>query len=291
MAKIAFLGLGTMGLPMAHNLIKGQHSVTGFDLSSVSLEQHKANGGAVATSSADAVSNADVIFTMLPIGKHVKAVLADCIDSIKPNTLFIEMSTIHPLETDEIRTQLASKNIPMVDAPVGRTSEHAYTGTLLIMAGGAKEDLSKAMPMLELLGDPIIDCGGAGTGSRMKVINNFLSNMINVATAEALTLAEVVGLNRDLAIDVMSGTAAGKGHMTTTYPNKVLKNDLTPAFTLDFAQKDQGLAIDLADAMNVDSLLGKVTQTIYRQAQEEGRGHQDWTAVYAMMRAQAGLSD
>lgn len=291
MATIAFIGLGTMGLPMAHNLIKGGHEVKGFDLQARALAQHKTNGGQVAISAQDAVKEAEFVFTMLPVGKHVKAVLDNCLDALKPDALFIEMSTIHPLETDEIRSKLAGKTIAMVDAPVGRTSEHAYTGTLLIMAGGEKDDLAKAAPLLELLGDPIIDCGGPGTGSRMKIINNFLSNMINVATAETLTLAEVVGLNRDLAIDVMSGTAAGKGHMTTTYPNKVLKNDLTPAFTLDFAHKDQGLATALANAVNVETPLGKATQAVYEQAQAEDRGQQDWTAVYAMMREKAGLTD
>lgn len=289
MANIAFLGLGTMGLPMAHNLIKGGHSVTGFDLSSNALEKHKENGGQPADSAATAVKDADIIFTMLPIGKHVKAVLKDCLEEIKTGSLFIEMSTIHPLETDEIRAQLAQKSISMIDAPVGRTSEHAYTGTLLIMAGGTQENLAKAKPLLKLLGDPIIDCGGEGTGSRMKIINNFMSNMVNAATAEALTLAEVVGLDRTLAIDVMSGTAAGKGHMATTYPNKVLKNDLSPAFSLDLAHKDQGLAIDLAEAMNVETLLGKATQSIYANAQEKGRGAQDWTTIYDMMRQAVGI--
>ena len=288
MADIAFIGLGTMGLPMAHNLIKGGHKVKGFDLNEQSVAQHKANGGQVASSSSDAVQNADVIFTMLPIGKHVKAVLSDCIDDIKPEALFIEMSTIHPLETDEIRSHLAEKNIHMVDAPVGRTSEHAYTASLLIMVGGEEKQQERAKPLLELLGDPVVDCGGAGMGSRMKVINNFLSNMINVATAEALTLAEATGLNRDLAIEIMSGTAAG-GHMTTTYPKKVLKGDLTPAFTLDFAQKDQGLAVALADALKIETILGKATQDVYAEAQQVGRGQDDWTTVYDMMRDRSNL--
>jgi len=147
------------------------------------------------------------------------------------------------------------------------------------------------MPIhLEVLGNPIIDCGGAGMGSRMKVINNYLSNMINVATAEALTLAEVIGLNRDLAIEVMSGTAAGKGHMTTTYPNKVLKDDLSPAFMLDFAHKDQGLAVALAQAVGVNVPMGDLTQSVYETAQEKGMGKKDWTSVYAMLREEAGLT-
>lgn len=291
MAKIAFIGLGTMGLPMAHNLIKGGHEVTGFDLQATALEKHISVGGAVAGSAAETVKEAEFVFTMLPVGKHVRAVIEDCLEALSSSSLFIEMSTIHPFESDEIRSQLAKRAIPMIDAPVGRTSEHAYTGTLLIMAGGEKTDLERARPTLELLGDPIIDCGGPGMGSRMKIINNFLSNMINVATAEALTLAEAIGLNRDLAIELMSGTAAGKGHMTTTYPNKVLKNDLSPAFMLDLAHKDQGLAVDIAETVHVSTPMGVVTKEVYELAQSKGFGKNDWTSVYAMMRELAGIKN
>jgi 4-hydroxybutyrate dehydrogenase/sulfolactaldehyde 3-reductase len=291
MVKIAFIGLGTMGLPMAHNLIKGGYEVTGFDLQAEALQKHLSAGGKIAKSTAEAVQGANFVFTMLPVGKHVKAVLEGCLEAISSSSLFIEMSTIHPFETDEIRSLLAEKGVSMIDAPVGRTSEHAYTGSLLIMAGGEKADLAKARSVLELLGDPIIDCGGPGMGSRMKIINNFLSNMINVATAEALTLAEVIGLDRNLAIDLMSGTAAGKGHMATTYPNKVLKNDLSPAFMLDLAHKDQGLALDLAKSVHVSTLMGSTTKEVYELAQSKGFGKNDWTSVYAMMREQAGIMD
>jgi 4-hydroxybutyrate dehydrogenase/sulfolactaldehyde 3-reductase len=123
----------------------------------------------------------------------------------------------------------------------------------------------------------------------MKIINNFLSNMINVATAEALTLAEVIGLDRSLAIKVMAGTAAGQGHMATTYPNKVLRGDLSPAFMLDLAYKDQGLALDLAAAMKIETTLGQATYEVYEEAKSRGFGQRDWTSVYAMMRDKAAL--
>ncbi len=289
MAKIAFIGLGTMGLPMAHNLIKGGHEVTGFDLQAAALEKHLSVGGKAAKSAAEAVKGAEFVFTMLPVGKHVKAVVDNCLETLSSSSLFIEMSTIHPFETDEIRSLLGKRGVRMIDAPVGRTSEHAYTGSLLIMAGGEKTNLEIAGPVLELLGDTIIDCGGPGMGSRMKIINNFLSNMINVATAEALTLAEAIGLDRNLAINLMSGTAAGKGHMATTYPNKVLKNDLSPAFMLDLAHKDQGLAVDLAKSVHVMTPMGTITKEVYELAQSRGLGKFDWTCVYAMMREQAGI--
>ena len=111
----------------------------------------------------------------------------------------------------------------MVDAPVGRTSQHAIDGKLLIMAGGEEADVEAMVPLLSCMGDTIVYCGPSGSGSRMKLLNNYMSIASNVVTAEALTLAERSGLDRDLAIKVMMGTTAGQGHLATTYPPRCLK--------------------------------------------------------------------
>jgi len=175
----------------------------------------------------------------------------------------------------------------MIDAPVGRTSLHAQQGKLLIMAGGEAVDIARAQPIFDLLGDTTVDCGGPGMGTRMKIINNFMSIVNNVVTAEALTLAESLGLDVDLAIDVMSGTAAGQGHMSTTYPAKALQGDLTPAFMLDLAHKDLGLALDVAASQQVPVALAAVAREVYTMARRQGRGQEDWTAIYTMIREMA----
>lgn len=294
MAKIAFIGLGTMGLPMARLLVEGGHSVAGFDIDPAARERHVANGGTAATSAADAADGADFVFTMVTNISHVRAALFGengAAQSMSASALFVDMSTIHPLESDTVRAQLAESDLRMVDAPVGRTSLHAIEGKLLVMAGAQPDDLERTRPLLGLLGDTIIDCGGPGMGARMKMINNFMSIVNNVVTAEALTLAESIGLDVDLAIDVMSGTAAGQGHMTTTYAAKVLQGDLTPAFMLQLAHKDLGLALDLAAQVGVPVPLGAAAREMYTQARGQGRGAEDWTAMYSMFRELANLKD
>lgn len=287
MADVAFIGLGVMGLAMSNNIIKGGFSVAGFDTSTASIDVHKAQGGIPAASSAEAAKGAKIIVTMLPIGNIVKEVLfgpAGVCESAAQGSMIIDMSTIQPAETDQIRNELAAKGLRLIDAPVGRTSVQAITGNLLIMAGGTPADIDEAKPILECMGDLIIDCGGPGMGSRMKIINNLMSTILNVLTAEALTLAEASGLDRDLAIKVMSGTAAGLGHMSTTYPARVLKGDLSPAFMIDLAKKDLNIAIKMSEQFGVPLTLARPAETIYSAAQVDGRGAQDWTALYAMLR-------
>lgn len=221
MAKLAFIGLGQMGLPMARNLVRGGHSVWGFDIDAAAVQRHLSNGGMAAASPAEAAEGAEFVFTMLPNGSHVRAVLfgeEGILSTIPSSSLYIDMSTIHPLETDALHQDVSEHGNPMVDAPVGRTSIQAEEGTLLIMAGGHRADVDRARPLFSLLGDTIEYCGGPGSGSRMKIVNNFMSTVLNVLTAEALVMADALGLDRDFAIRIMSGTTAGRGHMTTLTP-------------------------------------------------------------------------
>ena len=286
MATIGFVGLGTMGLCMARNLIKNGHQVIGFDFSEMAMNAHTKNGGEVASSAAEAVQNANFAITMLPNGKATKeAVLgADgIIEKLPTDSLIIDMSTIHPLETDQIRKELKRNGFSMVDAPVGRTSVEAEKGQSLFMVGAKKQDFKIAQPILACMGDTIIDCGGPGTGSRMKIVNNLMTTSLNVLTAQVLTFSDATGLDRDIALKVMEGTAAGRGHMSTTYPSKVLKGDLGPAFMIDLAKKDLDIAIKFSEVLGVPISLALQAEKIYKEAQEDGRGGQDWTAIFDML--------
>ena len=193
------------------------------------------------------------------------------------------MSTIHPLETDQIREDLKRNSFSMVDAPVGRTSVEAEMGQSLFMVGAEKQDFKIAEPILACMGDTIIDCGGPGAGSRMKIVNNLMTTSLNVLTAQVLTFSDATGLDRDIALKVMEGTAAGRGHMSTTYPSKVLKGDLDPAFMIDLAKKDLDIAIKFSEVLGVPISLALQAEKIYTEAQEDGRGGQDWTAIFDML--------
>jgi 4-hydroxybutyrate dehydrogenase/sulfolactaldehyde 3-reductase len=292
MSEIGFIGVGTMGAPMARNIAKGGHRVKAFDLDVAAVERLADAGIAPAASAADAARHVDVLITMLPNSSHVeKAAFGEggFAEVLSRDALYIDMSTIAPATTDAIAARMAEKGVAMVDAPVGRQQSHAVAGKLLIMAGGEPEHVERAKPILSLMGDTIIHCGRVGMGSRMKIVNNYMSIALNSLAAEALVLAERSGLDPDLAREVMLGTVAGQGHFGTTYPAKVLKGDLAPGFMIDLAMKDLRLALDLAASLDAPVETGMAAAGSYEKAQGEGRGREDWTAVYAATRRRAGL--
>ena len=286
MAKIGFIGLGAMGLCMARNLLSSGHKVIGFDFSKVAMDAHIKNGGEIAISAAEASAEANFVITMLPNGDAVKQTALGpngVAEKLPKGSLFIDMSTIHPLETDQIRQELQDQNISMVDAPVGRTSVEAELGKSLFMVGAEKCDFEAVQPTLACMGDTFIDCGGPGTGSRMKIVNNLMTTSLNVLTAQVLTFSEATGLDQNVALEVMGGTAAGRGHMSTTYPSKVLRGDLEPAFMIDLAKKDLDIAIKFSETLGVPISLSIQAEKIYTDAQADGRGRQDWTAIFDML--------
>jgi len=285
--NVAFLGLGTMGAPMARVLARGGHAVTGYDIDDDARRRFVAGGGVTAGTAADAVSATNLVLTMLPEGRHVREALLgpDGVGRhLRRDALVLEMSTIDPRESDAIRSDLASIGVSMVDAPVGRTSEHAARGELLVMAGGTPADLARVAPLLELVGDRTIDCGGPGTGVRMKIVNNFMSIALNALSAEALTLAEASGLDLERTLEVLTGTPAGQGHFTTTYPGKVLAGDLSPAFQLRLARKDLAIGVAFAATVGLNSRVGPAALGWYDEAMRAGRGGEDWTAIFAEAR-------
>ena len=278
-----------MGAPMARNLLRAGFSVRVFDVNPAAKAALAKDGAVAAESPADAAKGADCSITMVPDSPQVEEALLGpngIASTLSAGSIHIEMSTIAPAATDRFVAALRERNIEMVDAPVGRSPQHAIEGKLLIMAGATPEGLERVRPVLERLGDTIVHCGGPGMGSRMKVVNNFMSVTINVTTAEALTLAGKSGLDPELARTVMLGTVAGQGHMSTTYPAKVLRGDHSPGFMIDLAYKDLGLALDLARQLGVAVPTAEAARPVYDRARKEGHGREDWSALYAFVREQ-----
>ncbi|HBE9080394.1 MULTISPECIES: sulfolactaldehyde 3-reductase [Serratia] len=294
MAQIAFIGLGQMGAPMASNLIKQGHRLNVFDISPVAVSALVAQGAKAAANPAQAALDAEFVITMLPNGELVHEVLFGAEGvccTLSPAALVMDMSTIHPLQTDRLIAQMQARGFSLMDAPVGRTSDHAQAGTLLILAGGTAEQVERATPVLMAMGSELINAGGPGMGIRVKLINNYMSIALNALSAEAAVLCEALGLSFDVALQVMSGTPAGKGHFTTTWPNKVLKGDLSPAFMIDLAHKDLGIALDVANQLHVAMPMGAASREVYSQARASGRGRQDWSAILEQVRAASGRAN
>ena len=223
MAAIAFIGLGQMGSPMASNLLQQGHQLRVFDVNAEAVRHLVDKGATPAANPAQAAKDAEFIITMLPNGDLVRNVLFGengVCEGLSTDALVIDMSTIHPLQTDKLIADMQAKGFSMMDVPVGRTSANAITGTLLLLAGGTAEQVERATPILMAMGSELINSGGPGMGIRVKLINNYMSIALNALSAEAAVLCEALNLPFDVAVKVMSGTAAGKGHFTKQSPQR-----------------------------------------------------------------------
>lgn len=284
-ATVAFIGLGTMGMPMAANLARAGYRVLGLDINPAMQAAATACGLEWSVDQPAAVAAADFIITMLPSGAIVKDTAcgtSGVAAHMRPGALYVDMSTIAPADTDAVAQHWDARSLSMVDAPVARSSKEAEEGKLLIMAGGLPSDIARAQPLFALLADTVIHCGPVGNGIRMKLVNNYMSLTINVVTAQALAIAQRVGIELDLAYRVMSQTVAGKGHLTTTYPAKAFKGDLEPGFMIDLARKDIHLILDMAAGTGIPTDTVRAALAAYDAASRHGRGKQDHTAIYDM---------
>lgn len=292
MRNIGFLGLGTMGGPMARNLLRKGYSVRGFDLSAAGLKQHAEAGGTTAGSPRAAAEGMDVVIAMLPDGPDVEhAVLGEdgAIHSMKPGTVFIDMSTIDPAVTRRIGAALAERGIEMVDSPVGKTADHAVAGTLTLIVGGKPEVVEAVRPILDCMGTDFFYCGGLGMGEAMKLTNNFLSAAILTATVEALVMGTKSGLTLDTMTAVMRTTMAWNNHLGISLPKKALADDFSPGFMVKLAEKDQRLALNLAAAVGAPAPVGAAVHETLTETARSGSAELDMSAVLRLREEQAGV--
>ena len=294
MKNIGFIGVGTMGFPMALNLINKGHSLSFYDpfTNNKTIEALIEAGAKQEKTIADLCKSKDFLISMLPIGENVKEVAlgeGGIINQNNTDLIYIDMSTILPADSIDVSKQLQTKNIQMFDAPVARLVNNAIDGTLLIMVGGSLQDFPKIEEILKCMGSDVVYCGTIGSGSKMKIINNYMSIVSNIVTAETLSLVHKSGIDQKLAIELMSTTAAGKGHMNFTYTNKVLKNDVGPGFKNVLALKDLRLAIEHGESEGIELTSGKSVLNIYEKAMDTKYKDLDWTAMFNFVKESNNL--
>ena len=281
--NIAFIGLGAMGGPMAQNIIRKGTKVSVYDIDKTKMEPVIEVGGIPGKNIKETIENADIIITMLPSTENVKAVMTESdgvLSFVKPNAIILDMSTIAPTGTDEIYKLCKENDLQFIDAPVGRLVSHAISGDSLFMVGCDNEEAFKKIePLLNAMGTTIIRCGKVGSGIRAKVVNNFQILSIAQITAEALTLAQKIGLDLDVFKEVNAGTTANNGQFHINFLSKVLKNDIEPGFTIDLAHKDMGLAIETANSFRVGLPVGSAVQAVYGQARSGKFAKKDFSAL------------
>lgn len=295
MSKIAFIGLGNMGGPMAANLVKAGHQVTGFDLSDAARAQFTATGGVVGASVAEAVKNTEIVVTMLPAGAHVRAVYTKddgIIAHAKKGTLLIDSSTIDVQSARDVAKSAESAGMLMVDAPVSGGVGGAAAGTLTFMVGGSDAAFAKAKPYLEKMGKNIVHAGGAGNGQAAKICNNMILGISMIGVSEAFVLAEKLGLDHQKLFDI-SATASGQCWSLTSYcpvpgpvPASPANRDYQAGFTAAMMLKDLKLAQEAANASGAATPLGAEAAQIYNLYVANGSGEVDFSGIIRLLRGQ-----
>ncbi len=289
--KIAFIGLGHMGDPMAQNLIKAGHSLTVFDVVQAALDKFKSLSQTIATSPKDAASHADMVITMLPSSPHVKQVyLGDngVLAGVKPGVLLVDSSTIDPMVAREVAAAANKKGSPMIDAPVSGGTGGAAAGTLTFMVGGAKKDFDTAQPILASMGKNIVHCGDAGNGQVAKICNNMLLGISMIGVSEAMNLGASLGMDAKILAGIIN-TSSGRCWSSDTYNPYPGVMDNVPAargysggFGGDLMLKDLGLAVDAARAAKQPVMLGAAAQQIYQMMSVNGDGGKDFSGVIGL---------
>ena len=293
MARIGFIGLGNMGLPMALNLIKAGHEVSGFDLSPQGLEKLNAGGGKSAKDAPTLAADSEVVVTMLPAGKHVRDVYLGSdgiIAKAKPGTLLIDSSTIDVDSARTVAAAAADKGLPMLDAPVSGGVGGAQAGTLTFMVGGPDAAFAKAESLLNVMGKNVVHAGVAGAGQAAKICNNMILGISMIAVSEAFVLAEKLGLDKQKLFDIAS-KSSGQCWSLTTYcpvpgpvPTSPANRDYQAGFTAAMMLKDLKLAQDAAHASGATTPLGAEAASLYGLYVGQGDGGRDFSGIVEYLR-------
>ena len=290
MAKIGFVGLGNMGLPMALNLVKAGHEVAGFDLSAEAKSKLAEAGGRAAATLAEVAAGVEIIVSMLPEGRHVEAVYGELFGLVAPGTLFIDSSTIHVESARKVATDGTAKGHVVVDAPVSGGTGGAAAGTLTFMVGGTDAGFAAAKPILEKMGKNIVHAGAAGAGQAAKICNNMILGISMVAVCEGFALAEKLGLDAQKLFDVAS-TSSAQCWALTTYcpvpgpvPTSPANRDYQPGFATAMMLKDLKLAQDVASSAGQATPLGAEAAQLFRLFNDQGNSARDFSSIVQFLR-------
>lgn len=279
--KIGFIGLGNMGAPMAANLAKAGHDVTGFDTAGVSVDGVSQAGSAEA-----AASGAEVVITMLPNGAILRVVADQVIPAMHRGAVLLDCSTVDVESARAVAEQAQAAGCAALDAPVSGGIGGAQAGTLTFMVGGPDAAFDTAKPLFDIMGQKAVHCGPSGNGQAAKICNNMILGATMIVTCEAFALADKLGLDRQKMFDVVS-TSSGYSWSMNAYcpapgvgPTSPADNDYKPGFAAELMLKDLRLAMQAAEAADADTPIGEAAMKLYEQfvENEDGLGR-DFSAM------------
>ena len=293
MTAIGFIGLGNMGAPMAANLVKAGHHVTGFDISAAALGAVADAGVTAAESARKAAADRDVVITMLPAGEHV--IEAYCgsdgiLAAVRPGTLLVDSSTIDMDAARRFHSAAAEAGFAALDAPVSGGVAGATSASLTFMVGGEEEAFRRGKPLLEAMGKRIVHCGPAGSGQAAKICNNMILGISMIGVAEAFVLAERLGLSHQALFDVASNSS-GQCWSLTSYcpvpgpvPASPANRGYQPGFSAALMLKDLKLSQAAAQNVAAPTPLGAAATQLYALFNSAGHSGRDFSGIIEWLR-------
>jgi 3-hydroxyisobutyrate dehydrogenase len=293
MAKVAFIGLGNMGGPMAGNLLGAGHEVTVYDLSAEACAALEAQGARVAVAAAAAAADAEYVISMLPAGRHVAAVYLGedgLLAALSSHVTVLDCSTIDAATAREVGAAAAARGIGFMDAPVSGGVAAAKAGTLAFMCGGEAMTFEKARLILADMGRNIFHAGPAGAGQVAKGCNNMLLAIHMIGTCEALEMGARNGLDPKVLSEIMLASSGRNWSLEVynPYPGVMdgapASNGYRPGFMVDLMVKDLGLAMDIAGESGVDNRMGQLARELYAAHQAAGNGERDFSSILESLR-------
>jgi len=291
MQTVGFIGVGTIGMPMARNILKGGYPLAACDLDPARVAEMVRSGATAAGSIAEAVTGRDIVITMVPDAPDVlKAALGPggVLEHIRQDAIYIDMSTIDPATTRQVGARFAGRGVAMIDSPVTRSVAQAITGNLALLVGGDPAVFERVRPILDCVADTMTHCGPLGNGSAMKLVNNFMGAGIVALVSEAMCMGIKAGLTLELMIEATGKTGTRNGMLHGFLPTTAFKGDFRPGFFTRLAQKDVRLALAMAAAGGVETPVGR---TVYGLLQETAARYptDDFSSLLRIREQQAGI--
>lgn len=280
--KIGFIGLGSMGYPMAKNLVDAGYAVQGFDIRPEVIDKFVEDGGAAARSTAEAGDGVDVLIVVVVNDAQVDSVLfgeGGAAETLAAGSLVLVCSTVSPTHSQQTAARLAEREIHFLDTPMSGGSVGATNGTMAFMVGGPTEQYERAFPLLDVMGGHLYHMGTAiGAGTTMKVVNQLLCGVHLAAMGEAIALGARAGVDPNKILDVISTSAAASWMFTDRVPH-ILDDDYTPKSTIDIWPKDLGLVLDVAKEQKMPVHVAASAFQLFQAASGAGYGKLDDAAV------------
>lgn len=289
---VGFIGLGTMGAPMARNVIKKGHRLVVFDVHAAAVDALVAAGAQAAATPREVAAASEVVITMLPDAPDVERVALGpdgVVAGIQRGAVYIDMSTIDPATTRKVGAAIAARGATMIDSPVGKTADAAVTGTLTLMVGGPADAIARCRPLLDSMGTDFFHCGELGAGQTMKLINNLLATAVSEASIEALVTGTKAGLGLDTMMSVLRTTMAWNNALAIAMPKRPLAGDFSPGFMLKLAHKDCRLALKMVEGLGVAAPVGQAALASLDEGMRRGLQDDDVGALLKLREEPAGV--